>query len=101
MASSAASGPALPARIRASRNGLREAKDRKEWILKLVTWELREASSPKRFLGALLTDDVLVDLGAAQSTMATSGKTAVPFPGEMIAFLAAGEAGLTAGPDRN
>jgi 2-keto-4-pentenoate hydratase/2-oxohepta-3-ene-1,7-dioic acid hydratase in catechol pathway len=64
--------------------------------VKLVTCELREGSSPKRFLGALLTDDVLVDLGAAQSTMATSGKTAVPFPGEMIAFLAAGEAALTA-----
>ena len=64
--------------------------------MKLVTCELREGSSPKRFLGALLTDDVLVDLGAAQSTMATSGKTAVPFPGEMLAFLAAGEAALTA-----
>ena len=64
--------------------------------MKLVTCELREGSSPKRFLGALLTDDMLVDLGAAQSTMATSGKTAVPFPREMIAFLAAGEAALTA-----
>ena len=65
--------------------------------MKLVTCELREGASPKRFLGALLTDDVLVDLGAAHSALAATGsRAAVPFPGEMIAFLAAGEAALTA-----
>ena len=59
--------------------------------MKLVTSEIRGSSPPKRFLGALLSESSIVDLGAAQ---AASGKGPDSLPGDMLAFLEAGDAAL-------
>jgi acylpyruvate hydrolase len=65
-------------------------------VVKIVTCEVREASSPTRFLGGVLSDQVVVDLGAAQAALAASGKASQALPGDMISFLAAGEDALAA-----
>src|ERR1051326_7839090 len=54
--------------------------------VKLVTCEVRASASPTRFLGGLLSDQVLVDLNAANPAL----------PGTMIDFLAAGDSALAA-----
>jgi len=59
--------------------------------VKLVTSEIRGSYPPKRFLGALLSESSIVDLGAAQ---AASGKGPDSLPGDMLAFLEAGDAAL-------
>ncbi len=61
--------------------------------MRLVTCEIRASSPPARFLGGLLSEQVLVDLGAAH---AAANKTAPPLPGDMIGFLAAGDPALAA-----
>ena len=61
--------------------------------MKLVTCEVRNASPGKRFLGAVIADDTIVDLEAAH---AAAGRAREALPGEMVAFLTAGEPALAA-----
>ena len=60
--------------------------------MRLVTCEVRAATAPTRFLGGLLSEQVLVDLDAANA----AGKSGASLPGDMIGFLAAGEPALAA-----
>ena len=64
--------------------------------MKIVTCEIRAPSSPNRFLGALVSEEVLVDFGAAQSALVASGKASQALPGDMIGLLAAGDEALAA-----
>jgi acylpyruvate hydrolase len=64
--------------------------------VKIVTCEVGESSTPKRFLGGVVSDQVLVDLGAAQDALAASGNASQALPGDMIGFLAAGDGVLAA-----
>jgi acylpyruvate hydrolase len=64
--------------------------------VKLVTCETRAASSPNRFVGALLSEEVLVDLGAAHSALVAAGKSSLSLPGDMIGLLAGGHEALAA-----
>jgi len=57
-----------------------------------VTCEVRAASAPTRFLGGLLSEQVLVDLGAANA----AAKNSASLQGDMIGFLAAGEPAFAA-----
>jgi acylpyruvate hydrolase len=59
--------------------------------VKLVTCEVRNGSPPRRFLGALLSESSVVDLETAH---AASGRSADSLPGQMLAFLDAGDAAL-------
>ncbi len=61
--------------------------------MKLVTSEIRNGSPSRRFLGALLSEESIVDLEAAH---AASGRSADMLPGTMLAFLEAGEPALAA-----
>jgi acylpyruvate hydrolase len=59
--------------------------------MKIVTCEVRECSTPTRFLAGVVSEELLVDLCAAHDALAASGKAAQTLPGDMIGFLAAGE----------
>jgi 2-keto-4-pentenoate hydratase/2-oxohepta-3-ene-1,7-dioic acid hydratase in catechol pathway len=67
---------------------------KEEQTVKIVTCEVRESSTATRFLGAVVSDQVMVDLGAARDALAASGKGAQALPGDMIGFLAAGDGAL-------
>lgn len=62
--------------------------------MKIVTCELRESSSAPRFLAGVISDQALVDLGAAHDALAASGRPSRPLPTDMIALLTAGEEAL-------
>ena len=62
--------------------------------MKLVTCEARNSSQPRRFLGAVHSEQLLVDLGAAHDAVVASGKASQSLPGDMIGFLAAGDTAL-------
>lgn len=57
--------------------------------MKLVTCEVRTAAPGKRFLGAAISDTEFVDLEAAH---AAAGRPRDMLPGDMVAFLTAGDA---------
>lgn len=61
--------------------------------MKLVTCEVRNTSPTRRFLGAVVSDAEVVDLPAAH---AAAGRPPETLPGEMLAFLEAGDAALAA-----
>ncbi|MGH8430168.1 MAG: fumarylacetoacetate hydrolase family protein [Solimonas sp.] len=63
--------------------------------MKLVTCEVRGAPASTRFLGALLSESVIVDLGAAHASLAARGQAVGPLPDDMLEFLTVGEAALT------
>lgn len=56
--------------------------------------EVRASAPPRRFLGGIISEQVLADLGAAHDALAASGKTSHSLPGDMIGLLASGDAGL-------
>jgi acylpyruvate hydrolase len=64
--------------------------------VKLVTCELRTSPGPERFLGAVISDDLIIDLNAAHDALVAAGKTTAVLPSDMIAFLAAGDEALAA-----
>ena len=57
--------------------------------MKLVTCEVRNAAPGKRFLGAAISETEFVDLEAAH---AAAGRPRDRLPGDMVAFLTAGDA---------
>lgn len=61
--------------------------------MKLVTCEVRNAPS-QRFLAGLLTEQILIDLGAVHDTLVASGRATGSFPATMIALLEAGDQGM-------
>jgi acylpyruvate hydrolase len=61
--------------------------------VKLVISEVRNATSPQRFLSAILDDTKVADLEAAQSASGARGEV---LSNDMLRFLAAGEAGMAA-----
>ena len=64
--------------------------------MKLVTCELRDSSNPTQFLGAVISDSLIVDLGAAHDGLAAVGKTTTILPRDMISFIANGDEALDA-----
>jgi acylpyruvate hydrolase len=64
--------------------------------VQLVTCEVRASASPTRFLGGLLSEQLLVDLGAAHDTLAPGKKTSKELLGDMMGFVSGGDAALTA-----
>lgn len=61
--------------------------------MKLVMCEVRSSTPTKRLLGAVISDDRIVDLEAAH---AAAGRPREALPGDMLSFLAAGDAALAA-----
>jgi acylpyruvate hydrolase len=64
--------------------------------MKIVTCEVRESSTPTRFLAGVVSEELLVDLCATHDALTVSGKASHALPGDMIGFLAAGEGALAA-----
>jgi acylpyruvate hydrolase len=71
----------------------RLAQPSEDVLVKLVICEVRHSSPVRRFLGAAVSDSEIVDLEAAH---AAAGQPRDALPGDMLAFLAAGDAALAA-----
>lgn len=62
--------------------------------MKLVTCERHSGTASGRFIAAVVSDQVFVDIGVAHDDLVSSGHADGTIPSEMIGFLAAGDSAL-------